>query len=74
MNSVGSDFYVGFVCDRDCKGTNQELIRVASSRKLSLGQIYNGLCENWLLNLKDCEHEKRRAALAILYGSGDGKT
>jgi len=66
MNSIGSDFYVGFVCDRDCKGTNQKLIRVASSRKLSLGQIYNGLCENWLLNLKDCEHEKRRAALAIL--------
>ena len=26
------------------------------------------VCENWLLNFKDCEHEKRKAALAILYG------
>ena len=50
-------FLCGFF-DRDCMGTNQKLIRVASSRKLSLGQIYNGLCENWLLNLKDCELEK----------------
>jgi len=33
------------VCDKGCKGTNQKIIRVASSRKLSLGQIYNGLCE-----------------------------
>jgi len=26
-----------------------------------------------LLNLNDCEHDKRTTALAILYGSGDGK-
>jgi len=47
MNSVGSGFYEGLLCDRGCKGTNQKIIiRVASSRKLSLGQIYNGLCES----------------------------
>ena len=65
-----------FLCgvwDRDCKGANQKLIRVGSSRKLSLGQIYNGLCECWLLNLKDCEHEKRRAALAILLCRGGAR-
>jgi len=40
MNSVGSGFYVEFVCDRGYKGTNQKIVRVASSRTLSLGQIY----------------------------------
>ena len=33
MNSVGSGFYVGFVCDRGCKGTDQKIIRVASSKE-----------------------------------------
>ena len=31
------------------------------------------MCENWLLNLKDYEHEKRRAALVIFCGSGAGR-
>jgi len=39
-----------------------------------LAKSRNGLCENWLLNVKDCELEKRKAAFAILYDSGDGKT
>jgi len=55
------------------QGYSPKIIRVALSGKLPLGEIYNGLCENCLLNLKDYEHEKRRAALAKLSGSGDGK-
>ena len=68
-------FYVGFICDCGCKGTDHKTIRVASSRILSFGEFWKGLriAEKWwLLNLKDCELEKRIGALAILYyGSSD---
>jgi len=38
MNLVGSGFYVGLVCDMGCKGTNQKIVMVASSSKLSLAK------------------------------------
>jgi len=58
-------FLCAFVCDRDCKGTNQKMSCVIKETVTwpNLQQTVL-VCENWLLNLKDCEHEKRRASLA----------
>jgi len=66
---------VGFICDSGCKST---VLAIKSLGLRHQGYCHRPIpdrtarvCENRLLNLKDCEHEKRIAALAILYGSGD---
>jgi len=68
-------FYVGFICDNDCKSTALAIkslgLRHQGHSHWSIPERTVRGCENRLLNLKDCEHEKRIAALAVLYGSGD---
>ena len=68
-------FYVGFICDSGCKSTVLAIkslgLRNQGHSHWPIPERTVRVCENRLLNLKDCEHEKKIAALAILYGSGD---